>query len=252
MYFSEKLFTILGDLYTRRVLWNNTTPPQDSTEVNPVESTQNQSPYSETQQRSQGDTTQSSFNKQDETEWYKSKILQIIGAIFLIASIVIAFYEYARIPSLNDQINDLTRKVEQLESVNAYLQDKSAVAQLTRDNELLNKSLESEKSALTSKNQLIQKLTQSETNLNYQINELKGNIQKWDSVYKELNSRFMRCSTNFGFKREIDNLRQKIEQNNNKINGYGSTEREINTLTIDNQNLNTMIRGYQEKMQCQN
>ncbi|WP_107689008.1 hypothetical protein [Neisseria wadsworthii] len=193
--------------------------PKDSTEVNPVESTQNQPSYSETQQISQGDTTQSSFNKQDETEWYKSKILQSIGAIFLIASIVIAFYEYTRIPSLNDQINDLTGKVEQLESVNAYLQDKSVVAQLTRDNELLNKSLESEKSALTSKNQLIQKLTQSETNLNYQINELKRNIQKWDSAYKELNSRFMRCSTNFGFKREIDNLRQKIEHNNNKIRG---------------------------------
>ncbi|MBY6286320.1 hypothetical protein K6121_08105 [Neisseria subflava] len=221
----------------------------ETTDLDSSQPTQNPSSHN-TEQK--GDIAESTPNQYNKPKWYKTAFIEITMVILSLTLGVCAFYEYFRIPKLTNEIDDLNKKIQKLEASNAYLQNESIVAELTRNNKLLNESLESKKSALASKDQLIQKLERSETNLNYQINELKGNIQKWDSAYKEINSRFIRCSANFGFKREIDNLRQKIEHNNNEINGYAPTERKINTLTIDNQNLNEMIRGYQEKMQCQN
>lgn len=187
----------------------------------------------------------------------------IIGVISIlgVASIVSIFYESFRIPSLTDKIESLNIEIKKkekdislLNNKIANLESESEIVKLTKENLEKGNLLKAKDSEIISLNSQIQEINKNRNSLEKQINELNNIISKCNSwgnnIKKELNI----CKNNVNIQEEINKLRKRIDKNNSRIadnSSFRATERELQSLFMDNQNLNNSILEYQKKLQCQ-
>lgn len=196
--------------------------------------------------------------------WFSTHSAQnIIGVISIlgVVSIVSICYESFRIPSLTTKIESLNIQIKKkekdislLNNKIASLESESEIVKLTKENLEKGNLLKAKDSEILSLKSQIQEINKNRNGLEKQINDLNNIILQWNSwgnnIKKELNI----CKNNINIQEEINKLRKRIDNNNRRIadnSSFRPTDRELQSLFMDNQNLNNSILEYQKKLQCQ-
>lgn len=196
--------------------------------------------------------------------WFATHSAQnIIGVISIlgVVSIVSICYESFRIPSLTTKIESLNIQIKKkekdislLNNKIASLESESEIVKLTKENLEKGNLLKAKDSEILSLKSQIQEINKKRNGLEKQINDLNNIILQWNSwgnnIKKELNV----CKNNINIQEEINKLRKRIDNNNRRIadnSSFRPTDRELQSLFMDNQNLNNSILEYQKKLQCQ-
>ena len=196
--------------------------------------------------------------------WFATHSAQnIIGVISIlgVVSIVSICYESFRIPSLTTKIESLNIQIKKkekdislLNNKIASLESESEIVKLTKENLEKGNLLKAKDSEILSLKSQIQEINKNRNGLEKQINDLNNIILQWNSwgnnIKKELNV----CKNNINIQEEINKLRKRIDNNNRRIadnSSFRPTDRELQSLFMDNQNLNNSILEYQKKLQCQ-
>ncbi|WP_439287646.1 hypothetical protein [Lonepinella sp. BR2904] len=197
------------------------------------------------------------LSKQDKPRSW-SILWGILGAVGIISSIVglvVFVYENYTLPTLRDELSVKEKEINKLNKEIADLNSSSEVLRLTKLVQEQENQIKGKDDLITSQKLNINEINTSRSQLKQQVDKLNADIENWKSWYQKYSTDLNMCKKDLDLKRDIADLRKKIESNNNQINRndyYKPTDRQVNTWIMDNQNLNAMIAEYQKKLQCQN
>lgn len=215
---------------------------------------------------------ESSNDMPDKNETERSKLQEkMVWGLLSKFTIIIAllgtpslFYEYVRIPLLNNKIEEKDIEIKKLNKTVTYLTNSSELIkvkeiykELEEKYTLQQKIVSSQEKRISEKEQKIKELELYQKNQAhtvdkkiYDLNILNKKLE--GESYKYLTNLEI-CKNNLDIKKEIDKLRGKIEGNNEEINRndyFKPTEIQINTWHKDNERLHLMIQEYQKQLKC--
>ena len=211
-------------------------------------------------------TSQSGSNTQevenisdDNTHWYDSKFMKAFGGVGILITIFACLFslynQYHRIPYLEDENEKYQQIIDEKQKQINYLTSNSVVSQLRKENGNKDREIKL----------LESQVREIRTSRDQALNEnskLESIITQWKSSHQNIENNLKICSqqlqqikVNADLLNRITFLRNRIEQNNININKNDNWDKptniQIETWRLDNQGLNSMIKDYQQKLNCQ-
>ena len=211
-------------------------------------------------------TSQSGSNTQevenisdDNTHWYDSKFMKAFGGVGILITIFACLFslynQYHRIPYLEDENEKYQQIIDEKQKQINYLTSNSVVSQLRKENGNKDREIKL----------LESQVREIRTSRDQALNEnskLESIITQWKSAHQNIENNLKICSpqlqqikVNADLLNRITFLRNRIEQNNININKNDNWDKptniQIETWRLDNQGLNSMIKDYQQKLNCQ-
>ena len=207
-----------------------------------------------------GSNTQEVENINDSNiHWYDSKLMKALGGVTILTTIFACLFslynQYHKIPSLEEENKKYQQIINEKQKEINYLTSNSVVSQLRKENGNKDREIK----LLESQVREIRTSRDQALNRN---RELESIITQWKSAHQNIENNLKICSqqlqqikANADLLNIITSLRNKIEQNNININKNGNWDKptniQIETWRLDNQSLNSMIKDYQQKLNCQ-